>query len=222
MRRSDRLFQLANLLASRRSATGRELADELGVSLRTLYRDIAALQDAGVPLRGEAGVGYLLDRRHALPPITFTTSEVEALVLGTRILEAFGDPELAEAARSALAKIEGATPEPLREALGQTPLYALNFGPGPGPLAPLRRAIAERRVLRLAYVRADGEASTRRVRPLGLYFWGRTWSLAAWCELREAYRSFRPDRIDDVEVLDERFGPEVSLEAFVAAMRSGE
>ncbi|MCO4745569.1 MAG: YafY family transcriptional regulator [Proteobacteria bacterium] len=220
MRRTDRLFALAQLLASRRSATGRELADELGVSLRTLYRDIAALQDAGVPLRGEAGVGYLLDRKHALPPITFTTAEVEALVVGVRIVEAFADPELGAAARTALAKVEAALPPPLAGALGSTPMYALNFGPGPGPLGEIRKAIADRQRIHFSYRRADGEPSERAVMPLGLYFWGRTWSLAAWCELREAYRSFRPDRMAGLSVLPGSFPEHITLENCIAAMRA--
>lgn len=220
IRRTDRLFALAQLLASRQSATGQDLAEELGISLRTLYRDMAALQDAGVPLRGEAGVGYRLDRKHALPPITFTTAEVEALVLGSRIVEAFADSELGAAAKAALAKVEAALPSPLAGALGTTPLYALNYGPEPGPLAELRRAITRRQRIHFTYERADGEASERAVRPLGLYFWGRTWSLAAWCELREAYRSFRPDRMGELTVLSDRFGEEVSLEAFVTAMQA--
>lgn len=208
MRRADRLFQLVQVLRSRRFATGQQIADELGVSKRTVYRDIADLQGSGVPIQGEAGVGYRIDRGFELPPLTFNAQEIESLVLGARIVSSWGDSDLADAVRSAMTKIEAVLPEPLRQVLLETALFA------PGrpstaamtqELALLRRAVGEHHPIRFGYTRADGAESNRSVRPLGLYFWGTKWTLAAWCEFRGDYRSFRPDRMRDVRMLDEVF-----------------
>ncbi len=208
MRRADRLFQLVQVLRARRFATGQQIADELGVSKRTIYRDIADLQGSGVPIEGEAGVGYRIDRGFELPPLAFNAQEIESLVLGTRIVASWGDADLADAVRSAMTKIEAVLPEPLRRVLLETALFA----PGrpsaavmTSELALLRKATGERHPIRFGYTRADGAASTRTVRPLGLYFWGTKWTLAAWCEYRHDYRSFRPDRMHDVCMLDETF-----------------
>jgi len=223
MRRADRLFHLVQLLRTRRFNTAALLADEMRVSVRTVYRDVRDLVDSGVPIEGEPGVGYRLRPGYELPPMTFNGDEVEALVLGTRMVQAWGDEELAAAARSALTKVEAVLPGPLREVLLRTALFA-QAGPwaaeAAGELGPIRRAIAGSHKLRFAYTRADGEPSERTVRPLGLYFWGRTWSLAAFCELRDGYRNFRPDRMHALEVLDERFdGTDgVSLAGFIRQM----
>jgi len=220
MRRADRLFQLVQLLRARRMATGQQLAEVLGVSTRTVYRDIRDLEDSGVPIRGEAGVGYRLERGFELPPLTFTSEEVEGLVLGARIVAAWGDSELAGAVGSAMTKIEAALPEALREVLLETPLFAGFRGREEmtREIGAMRRAIGERRKLRFGYTRADGEQSERSVRPLGLYFWGNKWTLAAWCELRSDYRSFRPDRMQGVSILGEHFDEKdgVSLADFLA------
>ena len=221
MRRADRLFQLVQLLRSRRFATGQQLADELRVSKRTVYRDIRDLAGSGVPIRGEAGVGYQLERGFELPPLTFNSDEVQALLLGARMVSVWGDPELASAARTALTKVEAALPEPLRKVFAATALYAPEQPRAEtmaGEMALMRRAIAEQRRLSFEYQRADGERSVRSVRPLALYFWGRKWTLAAWCELRLEYRSFRPDRMGRVLILDDAFDASdgICLEAFVS------
>lgn len=210
MRRADRLFQLIQSLRSRRFATGQELADTLGISKRTLYRDVQDLQRSGVPIRGEAGVGYRLERGFELPPLTFTGEELEGLALGARIVAAWGDPELAKAVGAAISKIEAVIPPGLRETLMDAPLFAPGFERAAWMarhLDALRRAIGTRAVVRLRYEREDGEASDRDVRPLGLYFWGNKWTLAAWCELRRDYRSFRPDRMESVEATGRLFDP---------------
>ena len=210
MRRADRLFQLIQALRARRFATGAPLAEVLGVSKRTLYRDVQDLQRSGVPIRGEAGVGYRLERGYELPPLTFTGEELEGLALGARIVAAWGDPELAKAVGAAISKIEAVIPPGLREALLDTPLFAPGFEYASWMarhLDTLRSAIGSRAVLQVRYTREDGEHSERTIRPLGLYFWGNRWTVAAWCELREDYRSFRPDRMEKVELAGRHFDP---------------
>jgi predicted DNA-binding transcriptional regulator YafY len=221
MRRADRLFQLVSLLRARGFATGQQLAESLGVSKRTVYRDIRDLERSGVPIRGEAGVGYRLERGFEMPPLTFSEAEIEALVLGARMVGAWGDVELASASESALQRLESVLPEPLRRVVATTPLFAPDFGRRRSMVERLpliRQAIGDRRRLRFDYTRADGAESSRTVRPLALYFWGNKWTLASWCEARADYRSFRPDRMAGLRMQDGAFdvvdGP--NLEGFVA------
>lgn len=222
MRRADRLFLLVQLLRAKRVTTAEHLAAELGVSKRTVYRDIRDLEDSGIPVEGEAGVGYRLHRGFELPPMTFTPGELEALVLGARMVEAWGDDALGADARAVLTKVGAVLPPALKPVLDGTALFAMPRrwrSDALRGLGDLRAAITARRKLRLGYVGADERVSERIVRPLGLYFWGTSWTLAAWCELRTAYRNFRPDRIAALEVLDTRFdedGP--SLSGFLDAM----
>ena len=225
MRRADRLFLLVQLLRARSITTADELAGELAISKRTVYRDIRDLAASGVPIEGEAGVGYRLQRGFELPPMTFTPSELEALALGARMVEAWSDPELGAAARAVLTKVEAVLPKALRPTLASTALFAMPRQWGAEVtrgLGPLRQAIAARQRITIAYARADGATSERTIHPLGLYFWGSTWTLAAWCETRAAYRNFRPDRIDRVNLLGDRFDPDTgpNLEGFMAAMLS--
>ena len=175
MRRADRLFRLVQLLRARRFATGEQIAGELGVSKRTVYRDVADLQGSGIPIRGEAGVGYRLERGYELAPLIFTSDELESLVLGARIVAAWGDAELAAAVGSAMTKVEAVLPETLRRVVLETPFFAPGL-PGAsamaGELALLRRAIGERRLVHFRYAREDGAESERDARPLGLYLLG--------------------------------------------------
>lgn len=220
MRRADRLFRIVQILRNRRFVTAEQLSEALEVSQRTIYRDMQDIMKNGVPIRGEAGVGYQLEANAVLPPLTFTSEEIEALVLGARMAVAWADPALAAAARSVLEKVEAIVPGPLRDVLLRTALFA------PGGqwtrqrttgLDVLRNAVSNRLKVSFQYTRGDGTASRRVVRPLGLYFWGAKWNLAAWCELRQAFRSFRPDRMSDLRVLEESFEPGqgISLEAFL-------
>ncbi|WP_437670823.1 helix-turn-helix transcriptional regulator [Sorangium sp. So ce131] len=208
MRRADRLFQIVQQLRRRRVTTAARLAEELEVSERTIYRDIRDLIASGVPIEGEAGVGYALPRGFDLPPLMFQGDEIEALVLGARMVASWSDPALVRAAERALARIEAALPDRLRPKVAESALFAPSFHIPEGAtahLAALRAAVSERRKLRFGYTRADGARSTRTVRPLGLFFWGTGWSLAAWCELRAEFRGFRLDRICDLEALEARF-----------------
>lgn len=211
MRRADRLFQLVQLLRRRRSATAAFLAVQLEVSERTVYRDVRDLIRSGVPIEGEAGVGYALAARSTLPPLTFTPAEIEAVVLGARTVQAWGDEALARAAASALARVEAVLPDGLQGAVGGTALFAPHFHvprEGLASLGELRVAIGERHKVRLGYRRGDGTQSERVVWPLGLFFWGHGWSLLAWCELRAAFRNFRLDRVQRWSALEEGFPDE--------------
>lgn len=204
--------------------TAETLAEQLSVSPRTVYRDIRRLEAAGVPVKGEAGVGYALQRDFELPPLTFTHDEIEALVLGTRMVQSWTDEELATAAQQVIEKVERVLPGPLRQVLDNTALFAPATrwaGARGAEIGLFRQAIGLSQKLLIQYARADGAESERIIRPLGLYFWGNKWSLAAWCELRESYRSFRPDRVIRVERLRESFDGSdgITLEACVEAMR---
>lgn len=223
MRRADRLFQLVHALRNRRFATGEQLAEALGVSLRTVYRDVRDLQYSGVPIRGEAGVGYRLERGYELPPLTFTTEELEALALGARFVAAWGDADLAASAGAAMTKIEAALPDALRPVLLDAPLFAPAFSRAESMarhMGTLRRAISDTQLVHFRYQREDGQQSERDARPLGLYFWGSKWTLAAWCELRREFRSFRPDRMEEVRLLERRFDTETgpNLAQFLSQM----
>lgn len=206
MRRADRLFRLVELLRSRRFATGSWLAAELQVSLRTLYRDIQALSLSGLPIEGEAGVGYRLRYRLDVPPLLFDTVELEALLVGSRMVQAWGDADLAQAATAALAKIHNALPDLLRREAQQAKLF-IPPQPQDRPrhLTDLRRAVRDHRIVGIDYVRADGQPSQRRIWPLGLFFWGQRWTLVGWCELRHDFRHFRVDRIEQLRVNEEKY-----------------
>jgi predicted DNA-binding transcriptional regulator YafY len=221
VRRADRLFQIVQHLRSRRLTTASQLAEWLEVSERTVYRDIRDLGLSGVPIDGEAGVGYRLRRGFDLPPIMFSFDEVEALVAGARMIEAWGGPALAASSRSAVTKIALALPPERRESVESTRLFAPQFhieARTGATLESARQAIVKKRKLRLIYAKTEDESQERLVHPLGLHFWGAKWTLVAWCELREDYRSFRIDRILRSEVTDEAFREEPgrSLADFLA------
>lgn len=207
--RAERLLQLMQALRRRRQPVrGAELAQELDVSLRTLYRDIAALQAQGAQIDGEAGIGYRLKPGFTLPPLMFSVEEIEALVLGSRWVSGRGDPQLAAAARDALAKIDAVLPAELRQELDSS---ALLVGPSKvvgevtQDLAPIRAAIRNEAKLSLSYRDVGGQASQRIVWPCALGFFDATRVLVAWCELRQGFRHFRCDRIDEFSVLPERY-----------------
>jgi predicted DNA-binding transcriptional regulator YafY len=201
MRRADRLFRLVQVLRARRFATARSLADALEVSERTVYRDVRDLSLSGVPIEGEAGVGYALRRDFDLPPLMFDFEEIEALTAGARMVQAWSSPTLARAAQAALDKIAVALPADKRIAMDRTRLYAPSFHVNPQlgkVLDVIREAVVAGRRLAFEYRDGDGTASERSVRPLGLYFWGERWTVAAWCEMREDFRNFRLDRMAQV------------------------
>ena len=210
MRRADRLFRLVQLLRQRRVTTAFRLAEALEVSERTIYRDIQDLALCGIPIQGEAGIGYALPRGFDLPPMMFTVEEIEALVLGARIVASWTDRSLARTAEAVLVKVEAVLPDRLKPSVDRTSLFAPKGQLSPQVLAHLataRAAISEHRKMHLAYVRPDSPPTNRTVQPIGLFFWGSVWTLAAWCELREDFRSFRLDRMQEAVVLEETFEP---------------
>lgn len=222
VRRADRLFRLLLELRLGRVVTARRLAERLEVSERTVYRDVADLQASGVPIEGEAGVGYRL-RGFSLPPLMFGRDEIEALVLGARMVESWGDGELARAAREALGKIEAVLPRGRSHLVEETRLFVPVHGERPVeklPLTLLRRAIRDRRVVAVAYRDEAGRETARSLRPLALAFYPPVWLLVAWCELREAFRNFRADRFLALEPTGVTFEPEPgkTLADYLAAM----
>ena len=224
MRRADRLFLLIHALRGRRSAiTAQRLAQELGVSLRTGYRDVADLQRSGVPIEGEAGVGYLLRKGSDIPPLMFTPDELEALVVGTRFVRAFGGNRLGREAAAALLKIEAVLPPELRERSDRTRIFAPEVDrlESSGLIDDLHAAVTASRVLRMNYRDNDARATAREIEPLCLAFWGGSWTLGAWCRLRGDFRNFRPDRIVDYAPTGETFVEtrERGLNAYMKAMQ---
>ena len=225
MRRADRLFQLVQILRNKRLVTARELAERLDVSERTIYRDIQDLSLSGVPVEGEAGVGYHLRYSLDIPPLMFDAAEIEALVVGARMLKAWGGAELGSSAQSVLDKVQAVIPAELHRHLEESRLFAMRFGTRQDlefTLDICRHAIAQHRYLRLDYQRADTECSVREVKPLGLYFWGNVWTLTAWCELRHDFRTFRLDRIRWLETLEHTFEEMAGqrLSDFIALMQT--
>ncbi|MEM8958275.1 MAG: YafY family protein [Pseudomonadota bacterium] len=199
MRRADRLYRLTDLLRGGKLTTARRLAERLEVSERTIYRDIADLMASGVPIEGEAGVGYVMRPGFDVPPLMFDRSEIAALVTGARLVEAWGGAAMARAASDALVKIAAVVPEDIARAADSTAVHAFR-SPDLGAadraqLDHLDLAIREATGLRLCYTDEAGARTERPVRPLGLVFWGKVWTLIAWCDLRDDFRMFRVDRI---------------------------
>lgn len=207
MSKAERLFTLVNLLRGRRTAvTARQLAEQLEVSERTIYRDIAALAHSGVPVSGDAGVGYMLAPRTHLPPLMFAHEEALALVIGLKYVRAFTDPELAQAANAAEQRVRAVLTDSIKKDLETLP-YRIpvtgRFTAERERHAVIRHAITDLRKLRIDYRNEAGEQSQRIIWPLGLMSWGALWTILAWCETRSAYRNFRLDRILGIDVLDE-------------------
>jgi len=205
MRRADRLFQIVQLIRGRRLTTAAHLAERLEVSERTVYRDVADLQHQGVPIEGEAGVGYRLGQGFELPPLMFTVDEARALVASVRMAQVWQDPALAQASNIALSKILSVLPATARAAAQSMTVYAPPVGLEPAvqaTLQTLRESAQAHRKLQLHYRDATDALSQRTVRPLGCFYWGKVWTLGAWCESRNAFRSFRLDRMAQVQVLE--------------------
>ena len=210
MRRADRLLQIVQVLRRRgATTTARQLAEELEVAPRTIYRDVAALQCAGVPIDGEAGVGYLLRPGYDLPPMMFSTEELEAIVLGASMVVDRGDEALSLAAENVLAKIQAVVPKKASDQMWRASLlvpHPLEAGVSFGPHLPaVRQAIRNCQKILISYTDLSNRASTRTVWPLGLYLYSHVTLVCTWCEERQDFRAFRSERIGECDVLDTRF-----------------
>ena len=211
MRRADRLFQIVQLIRGRRLSTAQFLAERLEVSGRTVYRDVADLMAQGVPIEGEAGVGYRMRPGFDLPPLMFTHEEAQALVASVRIAQPRLDAALSAHADAALSKILAVLPAPARAAAESLAVYApaINFDTQTRTrLEALRLATEARRFVTIQYVDLKNQPSERTLRPLGCFYWGAVWTLAAWCETRNAFRNFRIDRIQQLDVQERSFRDE--------------
>ena len=214
MRRADRLFQLVQLIRGRRLSTAAFLAERLAVTSRTIYRDVADLQHQGVPIEGEAGVGYRLGAGFDLPPLMFTQDEAKALVAAVRVAQIGLDAGLAAGAEAALSKILSVLPAAARAAAESQAVYApINAMTGLDAdtrqrLQDLREAVQAQRKVHITYCDLQNKTGQRTVRPLGCFYWGKVWTLAAWCEARGDFRNFRMDRIQSCSVVDAGFKQE--------------
>ena len=222
MRRADRLFQLIVLLGRRRSVTGEKLAERLGVSLRTVYRDVRDLSLSGVPIQGEAGVGFRLSAGYQLPPLMFTPEEIQALVFGARLVQSCADEGLQAAADSAIAKVDATLPASLKHWMDDPGLLVPDFRVSREvklTLRALRTAVSGKSVVMFRYTQGDGSVIAPRMNPLCLRYLAGTWTLGGWSLSESAFRVFRVYRIEKLEIGPERFGhhPGRTVSDFLAA-----
>lgn len=226
MRRADRLFQLMLLLQEGRVRTAKYLAEKLEVSERTIYRDIGDLIGSGIPIDGEAGVGYLLRDEYRLPPLMFNSDELKALALGAMMVQAWSDRELASVTKTAIRKIESILPEKLRKEIEIEQIVVPDFQMAEttsNNLAGIRHAIDQQMKLSITYQSLKGDHTERTIWPFLLYFWGNKWTLGAWCELRQGFRSFRVDLMQRADVGEEfPSDPNRSLQAYVDYQRDAD
>lgn len=208
MRRSDRLFDIIQILrSSQRPLTAAALAAGLEVTVRTVYRDVATLQARRVPIEGAPGIGYVLRRGFNLPPLMFTTEELDAIAVGARLVRRLRDRKLQQAADSVLSKVMTVLPDGLREPLA-SPAFYVSDGDAPAPTvdqSALRAAIRESRKMRITYLDEKGRRTERTIWPIAMAYYVDVTLIGAWCELRADYRHFRIDRIAASSVLDESF-----------------
>jgi predicted DNA-binding transcriptional regulator YafY len=212
MRRADRLFDVIQALRSAQGPmTAAALAEQLEVTVRTVYRDVATLQARRVPIEGAAGIGYVLRRGFDLPPLMFTTEEVDAIAVGAQLVRRLRDPALQDAAASVLAKIAIVLPDQTRAYFTSAPFYVSEGSARVSDgvdLSEIRGAIRDTRKIRLAYVDERGRRTRRTVWPIALAYYVDVTLVAAWCELRNDYRHFRVDRVESISILEEQYPPD--------------
>ena len=211
MRRTDRLFELIQILRDGRLHRGTDMAERLGVSLRTISRDKDTLIASGIPVEGERGLGYMMTAPITLPPLNLSLTELEALHLGLAVVGKAADDELKEAAKSLSQKVDAVLPEDRAAPASGWGFAVYPFeeaARGFVHMAPLRAAIRSRRKIDITYGAPDAEETRRIVRPLQMEYWGRVWTLTSWCELRDDFRVFRVDRIRTLDVTFESFEEE--------------
>lgn len=211
MRRTDRLFDLIQLLRDGRLHKASDLAEKMEVSVRTIYRDMDTLVGSGIPVEGERGVGYILRAPVFMPPMALTQVELEALHLGAALVRQTADAELQDAAERVLGKVDRAMPDPMFGALdgfGKEIFAAPEVEASFAQMPMIRRAIREKLVLLIDYTTLDGRHSRRRIRPLQMEYWGRAWTCTAWCEIRDDFRVFRVDHINEALISEDFFEDE--------------
>ena len=211
MRPADRLFQILLQLGRGRITTAHALAEHLEVSERTIYRDIQNLMASGIPIDGEAGVGYRLNRGYQVPPMMFDEEELQALVFGAEVAKSWGDADMGQAADRIIAKVDAVLPERLRPQLLSQRLVVPDLRMSEKTssiLGEVRDAINHRLRIFLSYEDLSNHATERIIWPLTLAYWGKSWTVGAWCELRQSFRSFRIDRIEEAKVLNTQFPDE--------------
>lgn len=226
MNKAERLFHLTTLLKARRTAiTAEALAEKLDVSVRTVYRDIQALIVSGIPIEGEAGVGYLLNPGFEVPPLMFNNEELQALLVGIRMVKAFTDPELSSAATQAEDKILSVLPDHLKRYAENQP-YCVPVLDRDDALRQrhlnIRHACERKNKLAIGYTDEKAQCSDRVIWPLGLVSWGDRWTLVAWCELRQDYRHFRFDRIVELNETGDTFETtaDINLKHFLSTVEN--
>ncbi len=220
MNRTERLFQIVEIIRSRKTTTASYLAERLGLSVRTIYRHINDLSVSGIPIISEAGVGYWLDESFDMPPLMFTEEEILALSFGAKLVQQTADDFLADAASSLLKKVKKSLPAEKKKILNQITLHA-PFGlidkQQKQKMAVCRDAIENQKIIDITYSDANEDYSERRIWPLALVFWGKAWTLASWCEKRQDFRAFRLDRMLDIKVCKQLFQTteQICLQVFV-------
>lgn len=212
MRRADRLIGIVHYLRRMRHAvTARKIAEDFGICRRTVYRDIQDLMNTGVPIYGEAGVGYIIDRQYHLPPVMFDPDELEAIALGVNMVRNWTDEAFAAKATSAMDKLQAAVPDSLLHELAQLSTYAAPSAariPWQVSFSGIRDCIRNKRKITFTYTDLRDRTSERKVRPLSLVFFGPVWLLLSWCETRRDFRNFRLDRITELEITEDVFKDE--------------
>lgn len=208
MRRTDRLFDIIQILRDGKLHRAQDIATRLEVSTRTIYRDMDTLVASGVPVQGERGVGYMITEAISLPPLNLTVAELEALNLGMAIVAEAADPDLKAAALSLADKVDAVLPTKTIADADQWKFAVYPFADaarGFAHMPTLRAAIRAKQKLRLTYTSKDARVTTRTIRPLHMEYWGRIWTLTSWCEMRDDFRVFRVDLIQTAEALPELF-----------------
>ncbi len=212
MRRADRLIKIVHYLRRMRKAvTANRIAEDFGICQRTVYRDIHDLMNAGVPIFGEAGVGYVIDKKYHMPPVMFDQDELEAISLGIGMVRNWTDNEFAAKAASAYEKIQAVLPDNLLNELHQLTIFSAPSAakkPWRVDFSEIRECIRNSQKIEFAYIDSRERATQRKVRPLALIFFGPVWLLVSWCETRKDFRSFRLDRMNKLKILPAQFKDE--------------
>ncbi|NVK23180.1 MAG: YafY family transcriptional regulator [Kangiellaceae bacterium] len=223
MRKADRLFQLVNIVRNRQPITAEDIAVELNVSVRSIYRYIEDLSVSGIPIYGVSGLGYKLDKQFELPPINLNKNELEALLLGVDMIRSWTGNDLSNSAKSLYAKIAAAIPDNIKNDFSAT-IFSPSFDDRHQERHHwelLRTAIKHQNIVDIKYQSLDNTESRRKIYPLGLLYWGSKWTIASWCTLRSDFRSFRIDLLTELETLNDKFetNSQICLKKFLSTLK---